>query len=808
MDDETLLRRFATSKSEDAFRALVQRHVGMVLGVAHRRTGSRSLAEEIAQNVFTILAQKAGRLKARPALGGWLYRTTLLECASAHRRNHAHARKMNAYSQHVLSSATGRSVWQDALPVLDEAIDALPAADRELILLRFFERRSFREIGVALGKSEAAAQKHGERALQKLSAVLRRKGVIITAAMLASGMGAQGAQATPATLVQTVSEAALFSASNLSAKVLILQTLEAMTSTKLKTVVAAALVAAVPLTVQWAANHDLRDQLARLRQQLAEARAAKPSDAVKRPSLVFALPRAARPGEMAAARPPFSSPVPAVSAATPADWERALLDPDPLRRARRMAELLAALTADQAPVVAEVFGQIHGLGRGFVEEYNLFLRAWGSLDGEAAVQHASTGQPGAEEALHLNAAVAGWASRAPHAARAWVEALPDGDRKEELVLGLLDGWSMADFASAAAYAESRPRSEARNQFRQLLLQRALGAGGVAAAQQWFSRIPDDEHNSLYKQRAFGEVIQTMLYRDPSAAAHWISQLGGKPFVTGDTVAQTAAKLAENSPAQAMQWLQTLKGLAQEHVAAGQTKVMETWARQDANAAGLWLEQNRGQAGYDPLAGSYARAIGRSYPQTALAWAQTMGDEAERDAVRLAIAGDYLRRDGEQAERQLLAAGFTAEMIAQAKARFRGETAIALWAQAGGTEARLDLSDALVGHREGAWHNYWTRKAAPAEWINDGADRFSGSPHGSKYPGMNCAQCHGGNGAQGGQTSIQSDKVVLLRRMYLDTAGVLPTAVEALAFSDETASVSYDRLVDYLLISRTGDEATK
>jgi hypothetical protein len=69
------------------------------------------------------------------------------------------------------------------------------------------------------------------------------------------------------------------------------------------------------------------------------------------------------------------------------------------------------------------------------------------------------------------------------------------------------------------------------------MQRALASGGVEAAQQLVHGIPDDEHNRIYKQRAFDEVIQTMLYRDPSAAAHWIAQNAGQTFVGGKAVAK-------------------------------------------------------------------------------------------------------------------------------------------------------------------------------------------------------------------------------------------------------------------------------
>jgi hypothetical protein len=86
--------------------------------------GDHSLAEEVAQNVFTALAAKAGRLKPKPTLAGWLYRAAMLECSELMRNEQSHERKVNAFSTQALIESEGKNVWREALPVLDEAIDA------------------------------------------------------------------------------------------------------------------------------------------------------------------------------------------------------------------------------------------------------------------------------------------------------------------------------------------------------------------------------------------------------------------------------------------------------------------------------------------------------------------------------------------------------------------------------------------------------------------------------------------------------------------------------------------------------------
>lgn len=62
MDADVLLQRYADSGEERAFMEFVHVCSGMVYGIARRRLGKTTAAEEVAQNVFTLVARKSKRL--------------------------------------------------------------------------------------------------------------------------------------------------------------------------------------------------------------------------------------------------------------------------------------------------------------------------------------------------------------------------------------------------------------------------------------------------------------------------------------------------------------------------------------------------------------------------------------------------------------------------------------------------------------------------------------------------------------------------------------------------------------------------
>jgi RNA polymerase sigma factor (sigma-70 family) len=207
-DDFEVLREHIERGSEEAFRTLVERHSGMVHGVAFRVVGNDHLAQEITQAVFVILARKASSLRRGTILAGWLYRSArfvALEALRAEQRRQQHHERFAQMN----SESDSASVWDQISPFLEEAMSRLAANDRDALVLRFLEERSFTEVAGALGTTEAAAKMRVGRALEKLRGSLVRHGVAVPAAALLAALSAHAASAGPAGLSATITTAAL-----------------------------------------------------------------------------------------------------------------------------------------------------------------------------------------------------------------------------------------------------------------------------------------------------------------------------------------------------------------------------------------------------------------------------------------------------------------------------------------------------------------------------------------------------------------------------------------------------------------------
>jgi RNA polymerase sigma factor (sigma-70 family) len=197
--DHELLHEYAGTQSEAAFARLVERHAALVYSAALRQTANHAMAQDVTQAVFTILARKAAALRRETVLAGWLFRAVRYAALDARKgAARRQAREQEAARMQLTDSINDTAgEWEQLAPLLDEALAGLGAKDRNAVLLRFFEKKSFGEIGAALGGNENSARVRVVRAVEKLRAFFRRRGVAVSAVALSGALLSNAVQAAP-----------------------------------------------------------------------------------------------------------------------------------------------------------------------------------------------------------------------------------------------------------------------------------------------------------------------------------------------------------------------------------------------------------------------------------------------------------------------------------------------------------------------------------------------------------------------------------------------------------------------------------
>jgi RNA polymerase sigma factor (sigma-70 family) len=279
MSDLELLNQYVRHNRQEAFAALLDRHLKLVYSAAVRQVRSPELAEEVAQSVFTDLASNAGKLEPGTILTAWLYRVTRRAAIDVVRReSRRQLREQIAYEMNNMNANS--TEWSAIEPLLDEAMESLNQADRTAILLRFFENKSLREVGQTLGTSEDAAQKRISRALDLLRECFSKQGRTVVVGSLAALLTAHAAQSAPVGLKASILNSVALSGTSASSigaagitKTIAMTTLQ-------KAIIGATLAAAVGTGFYEAQRASVLDQQMQTLQRQAAA-APKPDDSLR-----------------------------------------------------------------------------------------------------------------------------------------------------------------------------------------------------------------------------------------------------------------------------------------------------------------------------------------------------------------------------------------------------------------------------------------------------------------------------------------------------------------------------------------------
>ena len=158
---------------EAAFDTLYERYAGVVFGFLNRMLHDQAAAEDTLQSTFLSFVRSRGRYEVGTSVRGWLFAIATNAGRDALRRRKAR-REEPADAAYVDVSGRGALAAPDPglARDIEVAFAALPAPEREAIILHKICGFSFDEIAASLGITVTAAKVRAHRGYQRLRLLL------------------------------------------------------------------------------------------------------------------------------------------------------------------------------------------------------------------------------------------------------------------------------------------------------------------------------------------------------------------------------------------------------------------------------------------------------------------------------------------------------------------------------------------------------------------------------------------------------------------------------------------------------------
>lgn len=170
----------ARSKTDpNAFRPLYEAYFKRILLFVLHRVGDKQLAADITQQVFLNALSNIGKYQLRGLpFSSWLFRIASNQCTDFFRKN-TKMRTVVLEESSIkelyedLTEEQSWSEWERKLPLV---LEHLPPEDLQLIELRYFEQRPFKEVSEIMGLTETNTKVRAYRILEKMKKIfLQRK---------------------------------------------------------------------------------------------------------------------------------------------------------------------------------------------------------------------------------------------------------------------------------------------------------------------------------------------------------------------------------------------------------------------------------------------------------------------------------------------------------------------------------------------------------------------------------------------------------------------------------------------------------
>jgi len=171
---DEILMGWISQGDRAAYRALVDRHVHRMVGIAHRMVGSRADAEDLVQDTFIKIWTHAPQWQPdRAKFTTWAYRILMNRCIDCRRRPVGESLEVVEEREDPSPNVIDLLHRQQVGQAVARALADLPANQRAAIALCYYEELSNGEAAEVLGVSVGAVESLLVRARRRLRELLQ-----------------------------------------------------------------------------------------------------------------------------------------------------------------------------------------------------------------------------------------------------------------------------------------------------------------------------------------------------------------------------------------------------------------------------------------------------------------------------------------------------------------------------------------------------------------------------------------------------------------------------------------------------------
>jgi len=170
ISDEELVTLYLESQNVAYFTILYKRYSGKIFGKCISLLKSESEAEDATQDVMMKILMNLSKFSGKSRFSTWIYSITYNYCIDFLRRK---KKDPSVYVDDFIENLDVEEEVQDSFMLelnvkrLKKILDKIPTGDKTILLMKYQDEMSIKEIGHILDKSESAIKMKIKRAKQK-----------------------------------------------------------------------------------------------------------------------------------------------------------------------------------------------------------------------------------------------------------------------------------------------------------------------------------------------------------------------------------------------------------------------------------------------------------------------------------------------------------------------------------------------------------------------------------------------------------------------------------------------------------------